>query len=256
MANLVKYGDWSDEQAKIDAEAARAPSEFLEALAEGDTTLRFLPPKVGKKSPFVVSYVHWVVRQTDGQRFPVNCPRMMASAPCPVCQQMDTLRASKSPADNAKAKKLFPKARICANVIDRDAEDKGVQVFRFGKMIYEGLMRVRNNPKLGGRFTDPEQGRDIIITRKGKGQQDTEYSVAAALEKSPAAADPGQFDEWMDAAYDLDQFLHVDDAAEIIRKIKGEDSEEPPARPARGAARGQSASDDAITFDPNEFEQT
>jgi hypothetical protein len=276
MSNLTRtMGDWSDEAAKQDEEAGgQSTSAFLEKLPEGDTVLRFLPPKPDQRSPFAIAHTHWFNR-TDGSRGMVNCPRMLVktfadrgydttglNGFCPLCAKMEELRKSKNIPDQKKAKKLIPKLRVYANVIDRENESVGPQVFAFGKMVYDDLMKIRNNPKKGGKFTDPEKGRDIIITREGTGQNDTKYSCAASMEMSPIHPDPGQVDEWMEQAHDLSQYLDVPTAEEVIAKVKGDDEEGGEEAPARGkgaraprpAARGGSATDDATAFDPNELD--
>lgn len=252
---MATVNEWDDETAAKDKEQSEQGTggQFLEALPEGDTVLRFLPPIGQRKSPFATAYVHWITLPT-GERRKVNCPRMMAKQPCEVCAKAEKLRASRNPADQKAGKKLFPKMSVYANVIDRGAEHNGVQVYGFGKTVFEGLVAIRQNPKKGGKFVGVEDGRDIIITRKGKGQFDTEYSVAADMSVSPLHMDPGQADEWLEAAPDLDQFLVVLTPEDFRAKIRGEDSGES-ARPARGAARGQSVSDDAATFNPDEFEK-
>ena len=241
-----KYGAWDDEAAAQDAKAKDSSgSQFLPALAEGDTELRFLPPKPGKRSPLAVAYVHWVTR-ADQTRTKVNCPRMMSRlirerggevpegvGGCPLCEKADKLRASKSNADQLAAKKLWPKLSVYANVIDRANENAGPQVYGFGKSVHEQLLAIRANPRKGGQFVDPEKGRDLIVARKGKGQMDTEYSVSAALDASPLHADPGVADEWLEAAADLDQFLKVPTPDEIRQQVMGGD-----APPERSAGRG------------------
>jgi hypothetical protein len=262
MSNLTKYGEWGDDAAKQDAAASTAGSKAFLKLVEGDNVMRFLPPKIGRPSPFAVTYSHYVELPT-GDKVSFNCPRMMAKRSCIVCAKGDQLRSSRSAADQKAGKRLFPRLRVYANVIDRNAEEKGVQILAFGKGVMEDLTGIRQNPRKGGNFTHPETGRDIIIGRKGTGQFDTEYDVAPDIQASPLHHDPGQADEWLEMAYDLDQFLTVLSDEEIRAKVRGEEAEPEPQRNApriagRGATpvapRGRTVENDVDSFDPNEFD--
>lgn len=261
MSNLTKYGEWGDDAVQQDADASSAGSTAYMKLVEGDNVVRFLPPKIGRPSPLAVTYVHYVDLPT-GDKVQFNCPRMMAKRSCIVCAKGDQLRSSRNAADQKMGKKLFPRLRVYANVIDRNAERKGVQILGFGKGVMEDLTAIRQNPRKGGNFTHPETGRDIIITRKGTGQFDTEYDVSPDISASPLHHDPGQADEWLEMSYDLDQFLTVLSDEEIRAKVRGEEAEPAPqrnagriaGRPAQAAPRGHTVEDDVTSFDPNDFD--
>lgn len=259
MSNLTKWGEWSEDAAREDAGRASAGQRNYMKLGEGDNIVRFLPPRIGKPSPFAVSYSHYFDLPT-GDKVSFNCPRMMAKRSCIVCAKGDQLRASTHAHDQKAGKKLFPRLRVFANVIDRNNESLGVQVLAFGKTIMDSLTAIRQNPRKGGNFTHPESGRDIVITRKGTSQFDTEYSITPDVAASPLHADPGQADEWLETAYDLDTFLTVLSDEEIRAKVRGETVDPEPQRgrlPQRGAPapqRGRSVEDDATRFDPSEFD--
>lgn len=262
MSNLTKWGDWSEEAVQQDKAAATAGQRNYLKLGEGDTIVRFLPPKIGKSSPLAVTYSHYLDLPT-GDKVSFNCPRMMPGArrACIVCAKGDQLRSSSNPHDQKAGKRMFPRLRVYANVIDRENEALGVQVLAFGKTIMDALTSIRQNPRKGGNFTHPETGRDVIITRKGTGQMDTEYTVTADMTASPLHPDPGQADEWLEAAYDLDQFLTVLSEDEIRAKVRGEQADPEPqrgrltgntARPAARAPvqpRGRSVEDDVASMD-------
>ena len=115
---------------------------------------------------------------------------------------------------------------------------EGVQILAFGKSVMESLTAIRQDKRKGGNFTHPETGRDIIITRKGTGQFDTEYIVSPDVSSSPLHVDPGQADEWLEFAYDLDPFLTVLDDEAIRAKVRGEEAEPEPQRAASKAQIG------------------
>ena len=98
-----------------------------------------------------------------------------------------------------------------------NATDAGTQVFAFGKMIYEQLRSIRNDPDSGGDFTHPETGFDIIIERTGSGKFDTAYDVRAARHETKL-----ENMNWLDCRNNLERFKaaapnHVlDNAARAI----------------------------------------
>ena len=251
MSNLTKWGDWSDEGAKADAAITKTGSKSYLKLAEGDNVLRFLPPKPGKPTPLASTFSHYM-EMPDGRKFSFNCPRMMARKACPVCAKGDQLKASRSLADQKLAGRMFPRLRVYANVIDRNAEEMGVQIFAFGKTIMDDLTAIRQNARKGGNFTHPETGRDIIITRTGKSQQDTRYGVNPDVQSSPLHSDQAQMFAWLDAAYDLDSFMSVLDDDALRAKLRGD---EPPREEKVIAVkpRGRTIEDDADSFDTDSF---
>ena len=255
MSNLTKWGEWGDDAVQQDAALTKAGQKSYMKLTEGDNVVRFLPPRIGKSSPFAATFSHYM-ELPDGRKGSFNCPRMMAKRACIVCAKGEQLRNSRNLADQKAGKRLFPRIRVYANVIDRNNEGVGVQILAFGKGVMESLTALRQNPRKGGNFTHPETGRDIIITRKGTGQFDTEYTVSPDISASPLHADPGQADEWLEFAYDLDPFLTVLDDEAIRAKVRGEEAEPAPQRAAPktiAATRGRSVEDDVDSFDTDSF---
>lgn len=260
MSNLAKWGEWGDEAVQQDAAITKAGQKSYMKLTEGDNVVRFLPPRLGKPSPFAATFSHYM-ELPDGRKVSFNCPRMMAKRACIVCAKGEQLRTSRSLTDQKAGKRLFPRIRVYANVIDRNNEALGVQILAFGKGVMESLTAIRQNPRKGGNFTHPETGRDIIITRTGTGQFDTEYVVNPDVTSSPLHVDPMQAENWLEMAYDLDPFLTVLDDEAIRAKVRGEEAEPEPQRPAgkaiaarpAAAPRGRSVEDDVDSFDTDAF---
>lgn len=231
MSNIVKHGGWSVEAAEaVAAEANKGQADFYKAKA-GANPLRFLPPAEGSSSPLVVTYQHFI-NLPDGSKASFNCARMMAKSRCPACERMDELLRSGNDADYKASWDFKAKLRVFANVVDRDDEERGVQVFAFGKSILDQLLAIRKDARAGGDFTDPEDGFDIIVTKKGEGMR-TEYSVLPARSSSPLSEDTEQFASWLNGMYDLSRYLKVPTYAEASAKLSGDDV----ARDERPAAR-------------------
>lgn len=170
---IVEYGSYDMDAAQHErAELEKGGTDFYE-FEVGENQIRIPPPMKGKKTPFTVTFRH-VIQFGDKKVF-FNCPRKMANLPCPACENADKLYKSGNPADNERAKEWFSKRQVLANVIPRKGDPR-VEVARLGKTIYDACISLRENPNFGD-FTHPEEGYDILVKRKGKGKNDTEYTV-------------------------------------------------------------------------------
>jgi hypothetical protein len=226
--SMIKYGTWTPEAAASDVEEAAKASggEFMK-IEEGRNVLRFLPPKEGQAHPFVKVQQHFI-KSPEGKSGGFACPRAHAKMQCPACDRVEQLRATGVGADRKAASDMAAKLRVFANVINRNAPDLGPQKIAFGKSVWTQLLQLRTDEDAGGDFTDPINGFDVILTRKGSGM-DTEYFVAPARQSSPL----GEL-EWIEAQANLAQYAMPRSTAEIL-ELLGEDPDEardvtPPSR--------------------------
>jgi hypothetical protein len=233
MSNIVQYGTYDAEEAvKEKEDLAKANRKFLE-LKEGDTYIRILPPPAGKKSPFHTCWQHYI-DFPGGKQVRFACPRQNASQPCMVCRRADELKATGNKKDFEKAKNLFARRRVFANVIDRNDPEKGVQVAAFGQTIHEQLAEIRANPEVGGDFSHPEEGFDIVIHRTGKTKNDTEYKCIPARKTTPL----GNM-EWLSQMFNLEAIEKIpsnDEIRKMIAEAQGNEAEE--AAPAEREVGG------------------
>jgi hypothetical protein len=219
MSNLTKHGTFDIDAALADQqEASKGSSDYFK-FKNGQNVIRFLPPLAGQSSPFAVLYQHWVTLP-DGSRTSLNCSRMMAKQRCPACEEMDRLARSGNEVDFKASNDWKPKLRIKANIIDRDDEDKGVQVVEFGKSILDQLVAIRKDPRAGGDFTDIEDGFDIVVTKKGEGVK-TEYACLASRETTALHNDADVAQEWLDNQHDLSRAKYVPTYEEAYARLSG-----------------------------------
>lgn len=245
--SLAKWGSYdedaaAEEQEVLDAEGGGA--DFMK-LKVGRNVVRILPPKLGIKSPFRVTYQHYI--ELPGQEHPVVfvCPRVAAKEFCPACDIAKKLRNSGNKADEKRGKGMLPKRRVFCNAIKREEAEKGVQVLAFGKLIHEELVGIRRDPAAGGDFTHPTQGFDIVIKREGTGKFDTEYTVSAAREDTPILdGDEADIVGILESMYDLEDFAKVLEAEEIEAKLRGEEYKPDKGGGGRGG-RGGGGGDDS-----------
>lgn len=243
MGGLAKWGSYSEEAAKVDQQETAGDETFMK-LKVGKNVVRFLPPRQGEKSPFKVVRQHFI--RLPGNDAPVvfACPRHGAEKDrCPACEQAAKLRATGVKVDRDKAWDLMPKMRVFANVIDRKDMDAGPKVLGFGKTIHEELTDLRQDPDAGGDFTHPEDGFDVIITRKGTGKNDTSYSVALARSDSPITDDDEEAGIWYESMENLDQFAApktFDEVCEMLGLGEGSEPTSAQRRKRIDAGKGKS----------------
>lgn len=146
----------------------------------------------------------------------VTCPAFTIGEPCPICETVDKLyRGGK--ADKQLAGKLRVRKAYFMNVIDRDNEDVGPQVFSSGVTIFKAIVDAITDPDYGD-ITDEYDGLDVTITRNGTGM-DTKYQVRFARVSTPLAGTakkPNEelMDTWFEAAVDLSPVMLTDDPDE------------------------------------------
>ena len=189
-----KYGETNlDEIAKerqqLEDEKKRSGFNYFQ-IKEGRNVLRILPSAdPAKHTPFHKVWVHYVRNPskpgTNGR--PVMCPSKNNNARCIVCEKVSALRRSANEIDKEIAGDLAASRQIYANVVDLQEPERGVQVMKFGVMIYNDLLAYmdKSDPSAVGDLAHPEKGYNVVIDRKGKGKQDTRYQVRTAKEASP-----------------------------------------------------------------------
>lgn len=226
--NIQQWGSYEPEAAEAEQQELDklGGGTFLK-LKVGRNVVRILPPKVGQKSPFVITHQH--VINIPGKENPLsfNCPRMMSKQPCPVCQKAEQLRSTGRQADYDAAGALLPRLRVYSNVIDRANPEAGPRILAMGKTIHEELVGLRNDQDAGGDFTHPFDGFDIVIKRTGTTKNDTEYDVKPARENS-ALGDLS----WIEMQSDNRRFAMVPSLDDIRKLLSGEGLDDDDSAPA------------------------
>jgi len=239
--NIVPYGSYELDAADEEHEDLSRGGGTYMKLEVGRNVVRFLPPPMGRATPFVTVFQHFL--NLPGLPDPVifNCPRLMAKRPCPACAKGEKLKSTGNPKDADAARDFWASRRVFSCVIDRAEEDSGPKILGFGKMIHEALVAIRRDEDAGGDFTNPENGFDIIIERSGTGKTDTRYTVRPARKSSPL----GNL-EWVQMQPDLRHLAKVPSMDEIKAMVSG-GGNEPPAATAQDDLEGV-VDDDDIPF--------
>ncbi len=226
-SNLAVYEEWKPDDAVGAAEtvAAAAESGSYWKPKAGQNVVRVLPTRRGlHPHPLVETWGHYI--EVPGQENGVGfcCPRKMkAGWLCPACVKVDELRATGNPADYEAAGNYMAKLRVYACIIDRSDEGAGVQVFAFGKTIYEPLMAYRSrDPREDEPFTNVDDtGSDVVLTKTGE-KLKTKYGVRLSKRHSPLSEDAALVQQWLEGVRDLRGETRVLSTKDILAKLSGE----------------------------------
>lgn len=208
---------------KLDAESQSNYSNAdYDKLQQGKNVRRVLWPKGDKDSFYSEGYIHFGLG-ADGKSV-ATCPKTWGSKEkCPICEYVEELQKSKSKEDKKLADDIKAKRRIYINVISRDDDEETPKVLPIGVTILKGLLETICDADYGD-ITDPEEGRDVTITRKGQGMK-TEYSVLPKPKSSEVSETqtPEEIEEEMT---DLDSLFVKKSYEELEAILNGEDEEE------------------------------
>jgi len=238
-SNLQKWGTYeldTANQEALDLAHESGSASFMK-LKVGKNIIRILPPLPEKKSPFFVTYQHYIRTPNDDKPFAFSCPRLVLQIRCPACDEWQRLRKSSNRKDQERSKEFFPKRRVFCNVINRAEPETGPMVLAFGKTIHEELIALRQDEDAGGDFTHPINGIDVVIERTGVGKFDTDYAVRLARRSTPISDDASVMDAWREAMHDLESFAKLPSDEEIKARLNGEDYEDEDKPRDSGASR-------------------
>lgn len=125
--------------------------------------------------PFVELWFHYNVGKGPG----ILCPKMNSGRSCPICEVGIEIRSSGEAADIDAAKKLYPKQRVYAIVVDRKDEVPTPRYWGFGVQIYEKLIGDLLDPKTK-HLLDADKGIDMDVGQTksaAKKYVDTDYKL-------------------------------------------------------------------------------
>lgn len=209
-------------KSKLDVESSGGYSNTdYDKLVQGKNVRRILWPKGDSDSFYSEGLIHFGLG-SDGKSV-ATCPKTFGSKEkCPICEYVEELQQSKNKEDKKLASDIKAKRRIYVNVINRDGDDETPRVLPIGVTILKGLLETICDADYGD-ITDPEDGRDITITRKGEGLK-TEYSVLPKP-KSSVVSDEQTPDEIEEEMTDLESLFVKKSYDELEAILNGEDSD-------------------------------
>lgn len=181
----------------------------------GEYKVRGLPWKDAPDGmPFIERWFYYI-----GNNPGIVAPHQFGKAD-PIQDLIRKLFGSGKPDDRLLAKKLLPKMRAYMPVIVRGQEDKGVQVWAFGKPIYQRLLSFFTEEDVGD-ILDPTQGFDLKVTvthTPGKmfmGKPSLDTVVDPARRQSKLSDDAAQTKTWLDGVPNIDDMYKLKSVQEI-----------------------------------------
>ncbi len=183
----------------------------------------------GEETYVLEVYVHRDAGVMDGS---IICLAETFGRPCPICE--DRKKRQMAGEDDDVVKSLTPSRfpRSIYNILCWDStteEEKGVQVWHTSNYLMEQhLLELAKVPVRKGRkgvepflaFMDPEEGKSVAFTRKGK-KENTKYIGHRFADRDytiPA--------EVLEQAYCLDELIHIPTYDELYVAYYGPDMEE------------------------------
>lgn len=166
----------------------------------GKQQIRILPSKFDTENPFLEMLYYYNIGNKKVIASPLNWGEKD-----PIHEFSKSLRGTNDKENWRMAKKLDPKMRISVYVIDRNDEAKGVQVWEFGKEIYETLLNYATDEEVGD-FTDVMVGRDFKLITVGPESTGTQYNkttIQPTMKTIPLSTDAKLVEKWLDEQPDI-----------------------------------------------------
>lgn len=176
----------------------------------GEHKIRCLPWKNSPDGqPFAERWFYYL-----GENAGILTPHQFGK-PDPINDLIRKLYSSGKPDDRNLAKKLQPKMRCYAPVIVRGEEDKGVQVWAFGKLVYQRMLGFFLDEEVGD-ILSPTEGFDLKISiSKPPGKQFNDTVVDPARRPSKLHEDAKQMETWLNTIPNLDDMYRLKSTQEI-----------------------------------------
>ena len=161
----------------------------------GKQTVRVVPFKYNKEFPFTEMRFYYEIGSKKVIASPLNWGEKD-----PIAEFAKQLRGTNDKENWRLAKKLDPKTRIYAPVIVHGEESEGVQLWEFGKEIYEAFLQMAADEEVGD-FSDIMSGRDIKLITVGPDVTGTKYnktSIAPSMKTTSLSEDSKLIEKWLE----------------------------------------------------------
>jgi len=176
----------------------------------GEHKVRCLPWKNSVDGqPFTERWFYYI-----GENSGILTPKQFGK-PDPIDDLIRKLYSSGKPEDRLLAKKLAPKMRCYAPVIVRGEEDKGVQIWSFGKLVYQRMLGFFLDEDVGD-ILSPSEGFDLKVSiTKQPGKQYNDTTVDPARKSSALHSDAATAQKWLDGIPNIDDMYRLKSTQEI-----------------------------------------
>ena len=164
--------------------------------ATGKKRFRILPPKSGK-SPFEEVWFHEL--KVGGQWKKMYCPKKNKSGECPLCNMEKELLNSGVKEDKKIANTYQARKFYIVKGVDRDMEDDGPKFWRFRHNFKKEGILDKIIPVFSekGDVTNPQKGRDIILTLNKDDDGFTKISSVMPEDAGVLSNDKDKLEAWL-----------------------------------------------------------
>ena len=176
----------------------------------GEYKVRCLPWKnMPDGQPFAERWFYYI-----GDNAGILTPKQFGK-PDPIDDLIRKLYSSGKPEDRVLAKKLAPKMRCYAPVIVRGEEDKGVQIWSFGKLVYQRMLGFFLDEEVGD-ILSPTEGFDLKVTiSKQPGKQFNDTTVDPARKSTSLHSDSATAQKWLENIPSIDDMYRLKSTQEV-----------------------------------------
>jgi len=177
-------------------------------------TVRLLSFPNNDGQPFKELWFYYNIGNNPGLLAPYQFGK-----PDPIQDLITKLRDEGTKESYELAKKLYPKMRCYAPVIVRGEEDKGVQLWAFGKQVYQALLGIMLDEDYGD-ITDPESGRDVKVRcYKPQGKKYSETEVMPRGKSAPLSPNTGTAKQWLSNIPDVSKLFELKSSDELSKIV-------------------------------------
>ena len=198
-------------------------------------TVRLLSFPNNEGQPFKELWFYYNIGNNPGLLSPYQF-----NQPDPIQELITKLRDEGTKESYELAKKLYPKMRCYAPVLVRGEEDKGIQIWAFGKQVYQTLLGIMLDEDYGD-ITDPEDGRDVKVRCfKPPGKKYSETEVMPRGKASSLSTNAGQNKQWLTSIPDVSKMFETKSYDELSKIINDWIDGGMPDGNSEGTSRGPS----------------
>jgi len=177
-------------------------------------TIRLLSFPANEGQPFKELWFYYNIGNNPGLLAPYQFGK-----PDPIQDLISKLREEGTKESYELAKKLYPKMRCYAPVVVRGEEDKGVQLWAFGKQVYQSVLGIMLDEDYGD-ITDPESGRDVKVRCfKPAGKKYSETEVMPRGKASVLSTNVAQAKQWLGNIPDVSNLFEVKSSDELSKIV-------------------------------------
>lgn len=180
----------------------------------GPNRVRILPPNNDSGVFYHEESIHYGLKK-DGRGISIK----FIGNDSPIMQYVNKLK-QEGPEGEKLAKRLEPKTKYFANVIDR--KTGMICIWAFSKKTLKILLSAMDDEDIGD-ITDLENGFDVIIDREGTGMTDTRYEVRVRPKSTPALNADGEPDlsKMLDLEAEVSEELSEEEQEDVIAENFG-----------------------------------